>query len=134
MTGIAKARVVGPGTFRRRIEGVRGGEEILFSTNRVSIVLTRDDDTGLARYGKGTKSPVPPADLPRISYEVVEKEVDHAEVELALITARKHGASHLTVDIDAGITARGGDSNYRMPKSDSSFMFGKHPSKIPRKN
>lgn len=68
-----------------------------------------------------------------MSLKDAEALFDHADVKRALLTVRKHGASHPTHNVDADVVEHGGDPNAHIPKPDSSFILHAHPSKIPRK-
>lgn len=97
-------------------------------TKRVHIIAALDETTGEERFSRASESRTTPSDLPKIPMADAEQ-FDIASAELALTTARKHGASTVYVSTDER-----GDKTARVPQRPESFVLGDTPAHIARRS
>ena len=113
--------------YRPRVEIDLGGEKVdLTAPRRVRVVAGIDLATGDTVYTPIANVPndVHLEDFPSTSLERATVVYDAGSAENSLENVRKRGSSKRFTAVSEG------DTEFRIPKPDSSFLFNRHPSKI----
>jgi hypothetical protein len=106
-------------------------ETYIYEERVIRVLQFLNEQTGLVGFKNLDELPetISPSDYQRVPIRTLTEQ-NRTDMENDLLNVLKHGASKPFFDLDAKIRARGGDPNFRAPKSKLSGWFFKREKQI----